>query len=110
MGEICYLIVTPREPCVWWHYTLAAHSVLISAVAQYAEDGEDEDIWSRIYREPFDAQSAPGNICFTYVEVYAFVMACLIAHRQSTWAQHNLGKFDPSGSASVQEVRCSAQG
>ena len=81
-----------------------AHSHITRIICEYCKGiarvhGETHH-WVLIKNELFKHMALYGKE-FTYIELYAFVMPSLLAHRQSSWAERHL--LHPS-SAGVHEV------
>ena len=59
-----------------------AHSVLLSAVVAYAKGKSADNPWYSIKQDLLQGQTSRGNVPYTYLEIYVFVMPRLLAARQ----------------------------
>ena len=59
-----------------------AHSVLLSEVVAYAKGKTADNQWYSIKQGLLQGQTSRGNVPYTYLEIYIFVMPRLLVARQ----------------------------
>ena len=86
-----------------------AHSLLLCAVVAYAKVKSADNPWYSIKQDLLQGQTSRGNVPYTDLEIYVFVMPRFLAARPGKWVESGLQALQSPEGRTVQAVSDSSR-